>query len=71
MADTDNNQLLSFSEYSFFVSLLSTQESEFKLAFQLFDIVRVRVGLTLIVSLTLRLSPKTAKYRKRNLNQVC
>lgn len=30
MADTDGNELLSYQEYSFFVSLLSTQEADFR-----------------------------------------
>lgn len=38
LADTDGDGLISFSEYLFFITLLSIPEKQFKIAFQMFDL---------------------------------
>uniref|UniRef100_A0A7S3DA12 EF-hand domain-containing protein n=1 Tax=Palpitomonas bilix TaxID=652834 RepID=A0A7S3DA12_9EUKA len=38
LADTDGDGLISFSEYLFFVTLLSIPEKQFRIAFQMFDL---------------------------------
>jgi len=38
LADTDGDEMISYEEYIFFLSLLSTPVNDFKIAFQMFDL---------------------------------